>query len=171
MSFNVLRGGMHTYYDDIESFLYVLLLFFFSYAGPLSRQELRDADARGFVHPLGSGRLPHMRRWPKRYAAWAEGDIDHIALIKDALLNRDDAADELIQGPEMTRNWPAKELQGAIMHLLVRCWEMFIDSRRSSDALLSLRHTKVSHRQFIGFLDRWLAKFVHLEDKHSRCPF
>ncbi|KAF8450229.1 hypothetical protein L210DRAFT_2376156 [Boletus edulis BED1] len=47
ISYNVLWGGKHTQFDDVESFLYVLLLFFFSYTGPLSASELRRADEAG----------------------------------------------------------------------------------------------------------------------------
>ena len=175
MSFNVLRGGMHTHYDDIESFLYVLLLFFFSYAGPLSEAELLAADARGFVHPLGSGRLPHMRRWPPNYALWAEGDMNLVALTKDSGLNMANGGLKLVRSRDVkeciAENWPGEVLQRAIKLLLMKCWNMFIDSRRSSDALLSLERTKVSHRQFIELLDWWLLEYVHLEGAHSQCPF
>ncbi|KAF8138767.1 hypothetical protein EV363DRAFT_1394200 [Boletus edulis] len=47
ISYNVLWGGKHTQFDDVESFLYVLLLFFFFYTGPLSASELRRADEAG----------------------------------------------------------------------------------------------------------------------------
>ncbi|KAI6107813.1 hypothetical protein EDD16DRAFT_1620189 [Pisolithus croceorrhizus] len=40
MSIGVLRGEPHTHYDDIESFLYVLVLFFLSYKGPLRKEAL-----------------------------------------------------------------------------------------------------------------------------------
>ena len=74
ISFNVLLGERHTHFDDVESFLYVLLLFFFSYAGPHPKTALENADEQGLVRTIGSGRLPHMRSWPKKYADWADGD-------------------------------------------------------------------------------------------------
>ena len=177
MSFNVLRGGTHTYYDDIESFLYVLLLFFFSYAGPLSKEELLAADTQGFVHPLGSGRLAHMRRWPLTYTKWAEGDMDSIAESKDSSLNRQKGACKLVRSAHvqqcMATNWPGEALQHAILLLLGECWQMFINSRRcTAIGVLSLEYTKVSHREFVGLLDRWWAEFVHLEASAcSSCPF
>ena len=176
MSFNVLRGGTHTYYDDIESFLYVLLLFFFSYAGPLSKEELLAADTQGFVHPLGSGCLAHMRHWPAKYTFWAEGDMASIAASKDSGLNLENGGFKLIRSAHvqqcMTTNWPGKELQRAIMLLLGKCWQMFIDSRRCPAIGLSLEHTRVSHEKFVGFLDRWLAEFGDLEASAcSSCPF
>ena len=61
----MLLGGRHTHFDDVESFLYVPLLFFFSYAGPLPKTALENAHEQGFVRSIGSGRLPHMRSWPK----------------------------------------------------------------------------------------------------------
>ena len=176
MSFNVLRGGTHTYHDDIESFLYVLLLFFFSYAGPLSKEELLAADTQGFVHPLGSGCLAHMRHWPAKYTFWAEGDMASIAASKDSGLNLENGGFKLIRSAHvqqcMTTNWPGKELQRAIMLLLGKCWQMFIDSRRCPAIGLSLEHTRVSHEKFVGFLDRWLAEFGDLEASAcSSCPF
>ncbi|KAH7887126.1 hypothetical protein F5I97DRAFT_1873303, partial [Phlebopus sp. FC_14] len=49
-------GKQHTHYDDIESFFYVLLLFFISYKGPLPTSDLDAAHRRGFSQVLGSGR-------------------------------------------------------------------------------------------------------------------
>ena len=176
MSFNVLRGGKHTYHDDVESFLYVLLLFFFSYAGPLSKEELLAADTQGFVHPLGSGRLAHMRRWPEDYIFWAEGQIHRVASSKDSDLNGRKGAHRLVWSAHvqqcMATNWPGEELQRAILLLLGECWQMFINSRRCTAIGLGLDNTNVSHGEFIRLLDRWLAEFVDLEASAcSSCPF
>ncbi|KAH7888981.1 hypothetical protein F5I97DRAFT_2006121 [Phlebopus sp. FC_14] len=46
MTIDVLDGKGHTHYDDIESFFYILLLFFFSYNGLLPQDELKDAHDR-----------------------------------------------------------------------------------------------------------------------------
>lgn len=75
-------GEKHTPFDDVESFLYVLLLFFFSYAGPLPKTRLEHAHNNGFIRPMGSGQLPHMRNWPKKYADWADGDPQVIGKLK-----------------------------------------------------------------------------------------
>ncbi|KAF9224095.1 hypothetical protein BS17DRAFT_780463 [Gyrodon lividus] len=172
MSFNVLFGRKHTHYDDLESFLYVLLLFFFSYAGPLSNDELRDADERGFVQCLGSGRLTHMRRWPDKYAMWADGDLSRVAESKDSSLGRETGSFDLIRSAEVRHclksNWPAG-LHGGIVTLLFSCWSLFANSRISPR--LNLPRTQVTHRQFIGRLDDWLDKFSGIEDEFSNCPF
>ncbi|KAN0094579.1 hypothetical protein V8E55_002866 [Tylopilus felleus] len=61
---------------------YSFTCFFFSYAGPLSRGKLQAAHEKGFVRPIGSGPLPHMRRWPQEFACWANGDVRVIAPLK-----------------------------------------------------------------------------------------
>ena len=66
----------------MESFLYVLLLFFSPYAGPLPKAELENAHENGFVRPVGSGRLPRMRSWPETYVDWADGDPQAIGKCK-----------------------------------------------------------------------------------------
>ncbi|KAF8434997.1 hypothetical protein L210DRAFT_3506323 [Boletus edulis BED1] len=86
ISYNVLWGGKHTQFDDVESFLYVLLLFFFSYAGPLSVSELCEADEAGFSQFIGSGRPSHMRNWPTKYAGWDDGETETIAAQKYAAI-------------------------------------------------------------------------------------
>lgn len=78
---------------DIESFFCVLLLFFFSYAGPLSKAGLENADKGGFVHFPGSGRLRHMRPRPSTYIERAEGNTRNIVSAKDAMLNEDGDVD------------------------------------------------------------------------------
>ncbi|KAI6126631.1 hypothetical protein F5141DRAFT_1209914 [Pisolithus sp. B1] len=79
MSIDVLRGERHTHFDDIESFLYVLVLFFFSYKGPLEEQALRRARVRGFIQAVGEGRLPHVTAWPARFERWASGTLEEIS--------------------------------------------------------------------------------------------
>ncbi|KAI6103295.1 hypothetical protein EDD16DRAFT_1564444 [Pisolithus croceorrhizus] len=59
ISVGVLDGYPHTHYDDIESIFYVLVLFFFSYQGPLEKEALRSAEVQGFTQSVGEGRLPH----------------------------------------------------------------------------------------------------------------
>ncbi|KIJ07780.1 hypothetical protein PAXINDRAFT_102811, partial [Paxillus involutus ATCC 200175] len=100
MSFNVLYGGRHAYFDDMESFLYVVFLFFFTYAGPLSKEELRIADTRGFTQPVGSGRLTHIRGWPPKYAGWADGNMQVVAEGKDSGLGKTDSGTKLVDSAE-----------------------------------------------------------------------
>ncbi|KAH7888985.1 hypothetical protein F5I97DRAFT_776327 [Phlebopus sp. FC_14] len=73
MSVRVLAGKEHTHYDDIESFFYVLLLFFFSYGGPLPKDELKEADDRGFTQVPGLGRAKNTRDWPAMFLPWRPG--------------------------------------------------------------------------------------------------
>ncbi|KAF9235302.1 hypothetical protein BU15DRAFT_78134 [Melanogaster broomeanus] len=172
MSFNVLYGGNHTYFDDMESFLYVMLLFFFSYAGPLSKEELRAADDRGFVQLLGSGRLSHMRSWPKKYRQWADEKLSDIAAQKDAALTNAARLDALMRSPEIRNclkdNWDTGLCKG-IETLLFSSWALFLESRSTGWQIAP--RTQVKHGQFIGVLDAWLEKFSVDEEKSSNCPF
>ncbi|KIJ09339.1 hypothetical protein PAXINDRAFT_17573, partial [Paxillus involutus ATCC 200175] len=61
MSIEVLLGRGHTHFDDMESFFYVLLLFFLSYDGPMSKGKLLQAHDRGFT--LQFGRPAHIHTW------------------------------------------------------------------------------------------------------------
>ncbi|KAF8836932.1 hypothetical protein BDN67DRAFT_983581 [Paxillus ammoniavirescens] len=172
MSFNVLFGGRHTYFDDMESFLYVVFLFFFSYAGPLSKEELRSADTRGFTQPVGSGRLSHIRGWPPKYAGWADGDMQAVAERKDSVLGKDDSGRRLVDSAEvqdcLQQNWEIG-LHEAISTLLLSLWTLFADSRMS--AVLNLPRTQVTPGEFIEVLDQWLEAFRETEQEFSNCPF
>ncbi|KAF8434990.1 hypothetical protein L210DRAFT_2541171 [Boletus edulis BED1] len=172
MSYNVLLGRRHTQFDDIESFLYVLLLFFFSYAGPLPVLELRKVDEAGFSQSIGSGRPSHMTNWPKKYASWAHGETETIAAQKYAALTTFDGAERLIRSTEfvdcLEYNWP-KELHDPICDLIEDSFSLFYDSTLRTAAKGS--RTEVSHVEFISTLDTWLDMYSHLEDKFSNCPF
>ncbi|KAF9241401.1 kinase-like domain-containing protein [Melanogaster broomeanus] len=173
MSFNVLYGGKHTYFDDMESFLYVLLLFFFSYAGPLSKEELRAADNQGFFQLLGSGRLSHTRSWPDTYAMWADGAIPVISKVKDADLNSENCPKELVRSVEVRNclkyNWDTG-LHRSIQSLLLSLWTLFANSRLRAFGLNATR-TQVKHGEFVDLLDKWLERFSGDEEKFSNCPF
>ena len=171
MSYNVLCGGTHMHYDDMESFLYVLILFFFSYSGPLSKQELQDADKHGFVQPLGSTRLGHMRPWPETYISWTKGNMHRVGLRKGRHLDMQDGRFTIELKICMDKNWPVEELQYAIRFLVTVCRGMFANGRRSSGGEPSAPLTRVGHREFIRSLDWWLKEFGELEEKYSSCPF
>ncbi|KIJ21027.1 hypothetical protein PAXINDRAFT_6804 [Paxillus involutus ATCC 200175] len=172
MSFNVLDGGRHTHFDDMESFLYVVFLFFFSYAGPLSKEELRDADTRGFVQPTGSGRLTHMRGWPSKYVTWADVNLLVAAEGKDSRLGTEANVKRFLRSAEVNdclkQNW-ASGLHQGIRHLLSSLWWLFACSRISPG--LNLPRTEVEHEQFIDVLDKWLKKYGGNEQEFSNCPF
>jgi hypothetical protein len=160
MSFNVLDGGRHTHFDDMESFLYVVFLFFFSYAGPLSKEELRDADTRGFVQPTGSGRLTHTRGWPSKYVKWADVNLLVATEGKDSRLGTEANVKRFLRSAEVNdclkQNW-ASGLHQGIRRLLSSLWWLFACSRISPG--LNLPRTEVEHEQFINVLDKWLKKY------------
>jgi hypothetical protein len=172
ISYNVLFGGRHTHFDDVESFLYVLLLFFFSYAGPLSASELRKADETGFVQSIGSDRPPNIRHWPKGYADWADGDPEKIGAQKHYRISSLGGVMRIIQSPEfvdcLQNNWP-EELHLPITHLIEASFRTFFNSMLRTGFRKS--RTEVSHAEFIDTLDKWLDLYSDLEDKFSNCPF
>ncbi|KIJ15390.1 hypothetical protein PAXINDRAFT_169232 [Paxillus involutus ATCC 200175] len=172
MSFNVLYGGRHTHFDDMESFLYVVFLFFFTYAGPLSKQELKNADTRGFAQPVGSGRLTHIRGWPPKYARWADEDWEVVGPLKDAGLGQENGGKKLVDSAEvkhsLQQNWESGLHQG-IRTLLRSLWTLFANSRISPG--LNLTRTEVEHQKFIRILDLWLVMYCGNEQEFSNCPF
>ncbi|KAF8141272.1 hypothetical protein EV363DRAFT_1307647 [Boletus edulis] len=169
ISYNVLFGRRHTQFDDVESFLYVLLLFFFSYAGPLPVSELRTADETGFAQSIGSGRPPHMRNWPQKYATWADGATSDIAIQKCFSITMLDGVTHIMESTEFLKNnWP-EELHTPICDLIEDSFTLFYNSTLRTVAKGS--RTEVSHVEFISTLESWLDRYSHLEDKFSHCPF
>ncbi|KAF8448663.1 hypothetical protein L210DRAFT_3522817 [Boletus edulis BED1] len=172
ISYNVLGGGRHTQFDDVESFLYVLLLFFFSYAGPLSVSELHEADEAGFIHSIGSGRPSHMRNWPDKYAGWADGETLAIADQKCFSITNVNGTKRIMESTEflgcLKNNWP-EELHVPICDLIEDSLTLFYNGTLRIAANGS--RTEVSHTEFISTLESWLDTYSHLEDKFSHCPF
>ncbi|KAF8124081.1 kinase-like domain-containing protein [Boletus edulis] len=167
ISFNVLMGQTHTHFDDVESFFYVLLLFFFSYAGPLPQTELQNAQENGFVRPIGSGRLPHMRSWPKKYADWAYGEAETIAAMKGFDILSPNGSKYLNDSAELrdclNNNWP-EDLHDPIRALLWETLTAFGEATRRTGP------GGVSHARFISILDEWLVTHAELEHEYSNCP-
>ena len=170
MSSGVLLGKRHTHFDDVESFLYVLLLFFFSYAGPLSKTELKGAHESGFIRPIGSGRLAHMRSWPKKYTDWADGDPMAVAESKSFYLLSPDGIGFMVVSAEfqdcLKNNWP-EDLHVPICHLLQSAFTAFYRSTIRTHG----KRTEVSHAEFITILGDWLNTYSALEQGYSNCPF
>ena len=150
----------------------MLLLFFFSYAGPLSDSELRKADEAGFVRSVGSGRPSHMRNWPKKYANWADGDPQEIGEQKHSRISGVDGVTRITRGAEfvdcLENNWP-EELHLPITLLIRASFRTFYNSALRIAPRVS--RTEVSHAEFISKLDKWLDMYSDLEDKFSNCPF
>ena len=94
-------GNAHTHFDDVESFLYVLLLFFFSYAGPLPKADLESAHEKGFVRPIESGCLPHVRHWPQQFIDWADGSAGTVGRSKSCHISSPHCVKFLLQDDEV----------------------------------------------------------------------
>ncbi|KAI5984339.1 hypothetical protein EDD15DRAFT_2480799 [Pisolithus albus] len=159
MSIGVLKGNPHTHFDDIESFLYVLVLFFLSYRGPLKVDELKNARVRGFIQPVGMGRLPHITTWPAMIGRWRSGTVKEMSLHKTAILSADhcdDFMDDYL--PNIRARWEhvSQSISRAILDLVYDCWMMFSRQRR-----------QVTHRQFIEVLETWLKEYEGEENKYD----
>ncbi|KAI6126633.1 hypothetical protein F5141DRAFT_1288936 [Pisolithus sp. B1] len=160
MSIRVLRGEPHTHFDDIESFLYVLVLFFFSFKGPLEEQVLKSAQVQGFIQPVGEGRLPHVTAWPAMLERWASDSFDEISRRKAGDLNTVSHATFMRQFyPHILERWPSNSRGSiaprAIGMLISKCWSMF-----------SRQELQVTHRQFIEVLREWLTEYAIEEGKY-----
>lgn len=147
----------------------MLFLFFFSYAGPLSRKDLGDAHEIGFVQPTGSGRLSHMRSWPSKFADWADGDPLRTSESKYfCIMYPEDprGAQTLVDTAEvkdcLQNNWP-EALRRPIRSLMKSAFGAFRKSIKGG-------RTELSHAQFIDILDEWLVKHSGLEHQYSNCP-
>ncbi|KAI6163577.1 hypothetical protein EDD17DRAFT_1568510 [Pisolithus thermaeus] len=162
MSIGVLRGEPHTHYHDIESFLYVLVLFFLSYKGPLQKETLRRAQAQGFTQPVGAGRLPHVTAWPAMFERWASGTFQEISERKYfALAPASHASFVKDYFPHIRSRWElaSQSTAPALADLILDCWMMF-----------SHHDLKVAHSQFIEVLQEWLKQYAD-EEAYYVYPF
>ncbi|KAI6041218.1 hypothetical protein EDC04DRAFT_1299715 [Pisolithus marmoratus] len=160
MSIDVLRGKPHTYFDDIESFLYVLVLFFFSYKGPLEEEALKRARVQGFVQSIGGGRLPHVTSWPDIFESWASGSFTGMSNRKFSDLSPRFAHLFLEECylPLRTRWAHGSDdltILRAILKLIVFAWMLFPENDR-----------KVNHRQFGDVLRKWLKECADEESRY-----
>ncbi|KAH7919348.1 hypothetical protein BV22DRAFT_1040991 [Leucogyrophana mollusca] len=173
MSLNVLTGGhIHCPADDVESFLYVLLLFPFSYRHSLEREELILADERGFAHIIASGRPVHLAQWPAFLLAFSEGTFSSIEGAKRNMFARPlkflrDAHRELMM------RFANKELITAYNVLLFDALAKFITV---PDEQGQAQHRSATHDELVGALDEWLKEYLsdeYLEklSDYNKCPF
>ncbi|KIJ09542.1 hypothetical protein PAXINDRAFT_17373 [Paxillus involutus ATCC 200175] len=163
MSIKVLLGEGHTHFDDMESFFYVLLLFFISYDGPMSKENLLPASERGFT--LQFGRPAHIRTWPPAFLKWSAEDMDTAADSKKALFGFGRWRTHLHQiSALISKRWVHNTLRDGITDLLMDCWELFYVDNDGGPA-------KVSHEQFIGVLNKWLKVNEQLPEGCNNCPF
>ncbi|KIK11053.1 hypothetical protein PISMIDRAFT_690610 [Pisolithus microcarpus 441] len=158
MSIGVLKGDPHTHFDDIESFLYVLVLFFLSYKGPLEADKLMEARVQGFIQPVGMGRLPHVTTWPAMVEPWRSGTFAKISIYKSGLLSAehcDDFIDAYLSNIRARWEHVSQSISRAILRLVCDCWMMFSRQRR-----------QVTHRQFIEVLETWLTQYAGEEGNY-----
>ena len=146
----------------------MLLLFFFSYAGPLSKEELQAAHEKGFVRPIGSGPLPHVRRWPQELVAWSDGDPRNIARLKSFYITNPGSVEFLYTDAEvgdcLKNNWP-EDFQSPIRSLLEEIFTTFRESLKGNKTHKG--RTEVSHTEIIKVLEDWLKEHSELGRKYS----
>ncbi|KAI5994358.1 hypothetical protein EDD15DRAFT_793261 [Pisolithus albus] len=162
MSIGVLRGKPHTHFDDIESFLYVLVLFFLSYKGPLTVDELKQARGRGFIQPVGMGRLPHITTWPAMIGQWRSGTVKEMSKHKAAILGAEHREEFITDClPHIRSRWEpvSQSTSIAVSTLVSDCWMTF-----------SLDNRKVTHSGFVGVLKAWLDEYKG-EEANYKYPF
>ncbi|KIJ09539.1 hypothetical protein PAXINDRAFT_17370 [Paxillus involutus ATCC 200175] len=161
MSIRVLLGRGHTHFDDMESFFYVLLLFFLSYEGPMSKDDLLQAHERGFT--LQFGRPAHIHTWPPAFLPWSVEDTAKAADYKRALFDLerwDDYLNKIVKS--IKDRWGHLHLRESIIELIIDCWELF--SIQNGPA-------KVPHQQFVDVLNRWLEANKQPPQGCNHCPF
>ncbi|KAH7887117.1 hypothetical protein F5I97DRAFT_2073641 [Phlebopus sp. FC_14] len=136
-------GKRHAHYDDIESFFYVLLLFFNSYKGPLPTSDLDTAHRRGFSQIFKPWSESMSSALPAKTALMTKGRSSQATYAISIVMN------EL---------WGSR-LYLAIGNLIAACLRLFQGTPR------------VTHDQFIGVLDNWLKAYPAPPDGCNNCPF
>ncbi|KAI6098219.1 hypothetical protein F5141DRAFT_1219855 [Pisolithus sp. B1] len=160
ISVGVLDGYPHTHYDDIESIFYVLVLFFFSYQGPLEKEALRSAEVQGFTQSVGEGRLPHVTAWPDMFKQWATGSLRMMSCRKYGDLKASERHATFVRQwyPHIRSRWEpgSQSTAPAIACLIQECRAMFF------------RHElKVAHGQFVEVLQEWLKRYASDESNYD----
>ncbi|KIJ64031.1 hypothetical protein HYDPIDRAFT_112548 [Hydnomerulius pinastri MD-312] len=159
-SLRVLSGSWdHSHFDDIESFFYVLLLFFSSYRGPLPAHQLFEAHKRSFTVDPTAPRLPHIAPWPPRFQNWAESATEAPS-SKHSLMTRDLCLSVMATIRQAVSERWGSESEPVIMKLVEDSLKLFHDSPR-----------QVHHEQFIQVLDQWLEQYPIPEEGQNSCPF
>ncbi|KAF9221286.1 hypothetical protein BS17DRAFT_785667 [Gyrodon lividus] len=161
MSINVLKRKGHDHFDDIESFFYVLLLFFLSYQGPMSKDDLFLAKDRGFA--LETGRPAHICSWPAEFQSWSGEHTGRASESKLTLftVRHSESYFDVIAGSLQGR-WGSQDLRESIVDLIFDCWKLFIDPPGQP---------RVSHQQFIDALGAWLKTNKQPPKGCNNCPF
>ncbi|KAH7890509.1 hypothetical protein F5I97DRAFT_1835989 [Phlebopus sp. FC_14] len=157
MSINVLGRKGHTHYDDVESFLYVLVLFFMTYKHPLSIVDLRNAETQNYTQNVTKARRSHITDWPPLFQRWNGLPVD-AAGSKLAFFTLDDHV--LAFEGHVKHSWKNKDVALSIAYLLESCRDLF-NSRPER---------RVSHKDFIDVLDEWLELYPVPPAGYNSCP-
>ncbi|KAF9231276.1 hypothetical protein BU15DRAFT_82600 [Melanogaster broomeanus] len=154
----------NSHFDDIESFVYVLMLFFVSYKGPLSARELLAADERCFTSMVTVNRSSHVNSWSSVFRSWTlKKGVTRAAGSKSLLMTA--KAKHMVTDPfysVVAEHWE-KDLLPMIQDLVDSCLTFFHAAAR--------RHYWGHHQQFIDALDAWLEKYPVPREGHNNCPF
>ncbi|KAH7890573.1 hypothetical protein F5I97DRAFT_1964097 [Phlebopus sp. FC_14] len=156
MSINVLARQGHTHYDDVESFLYVLVLFFMTYKHPLSAVDLSSAETQNYTQNVTNSRRSHITDWPPLFQRW---NSPHAAGWKWEFFAFD--AHAMVFADTVRKHWSDDIAVTSIVDLLDSCRELFKKDPK--------RH--VSHQQFIALLDEWLGRYPVPPPGYNSCPF
>lgn len=149
----------------IESFFYILLLFFLSSKGPMDKCGFLQAKRHGFT--LGSEVSTHTCNWPSPYKSWIRhSDLDTAISSKTAVFDRSSPTTYFFPLAVALHLWSPHTLANCIVHLVVNCWKHFAgqpDPGRKAPQ-------RVKHEMLIKELDRWLEETV-LPKECNNCPF
>ncbi|KAF9232363.1 hypothetical protein BU15DRAFT_81327 [Melanogaster broomeanus] len=160
----LVNSNWNSHFGDIESFLYVLMLFFVSYKGPLSAQELLTADERCFTSMVTVNRSSHVNSWSSVFRRWAlKKGVTRAAGSKSLLTTAE--AKHMVTNTfysVVAEHWE-KDLLPMIQDLVDSCLALY-------HAAASI-HFSVHHQQFIDVLDAWLEKHPVPPEGHNNCPF
>ncbi|KAH7890933.1 hypothetical protein F5I97DRAFT_108356 [Phlebopus sp. FC_14] len=156
MSINVLGRRAHAHYDDVESFLYVLVLFFMTYKHPLSAVDLHDAGTQNYTQNVPNARRSHITDWPYAFQLW---NTPHARHCKTTFFTLADQA--MVFVDTIRKHWKDDAVVVSIVQLLDSCLKLFIKDPK--------RH--VSHGEFIAALDEWLEHYPVPPPGYNSCPF
>ncbi|KAH7887354.1 hypothetical protein F5I97DRAFT_820194 [Phlebopus sp. FC_14] len=155
MSINVLGCRSHTHYDDIESFLYVLVLFFMIYKHPLPAVDLCNAKTRDYTQNVTNARHPHITDWPSMFQLWNTPHARHSKLAFFSVHDHAEVFEEHVQDC-----WKNNDVALSIADLFESCRDLF-----------TLRpEQRVSHKEFIAMLDEWLEHYPVPPPGYNSCP-
>ncbi|KAH8115064.1 hypothetical protein DFH11DRAFT_1591222 [Phellopilus nigrolimitatus] len=160
MAISVLKGGNHGVREDLESFFYVIFLFFFSFRGPLPQGVLKEAHENGYIKRLGdkgAAYRTHILLWPELMQQWSHGSFSAIADSKRGFFEDKTEVGKAFQQRAMN-GWDNE--YASMVVLFPRIYNMFVNDSPVP-----------SHDSFIGILRDWLKRFPVPPAGRNSCPF